>query len=409
MRSSLYAMIAAALTLCEFGSIQAFAQSKEQNTAYAFNDFLVKDVYRGPSKMPDFQRRDHAYASYRTRIRDGLKDGANFAGHYAFIAIGCGMECTLAYVVDVTTGQVYGFSLGGEANLLLNPKFTVQSNLIITHWVSNERCFQENVIWKERNFVSLGKFDVGASDDCTQISQTPVLTGSRPSTTLRPSQTNEWQDVEEHAAAAMNALKMARQKIASSEPNAALIYNNMAGLRSIARHELGCATISDQECMTSTASAARSFGPNIMGQWNILWVAEMFHELSRPDPLSTEKEILQAMRNIDALRALLNSKPEAGQDNVFNAMKNTSSSVALAAEVSGEALRLSSQDIREWMTKIQIAFHGEAASITEPGYLISTLLEDVVNLLVKAEQETDLASADFSIPSGHILINMSHQ
>ncbi len=45
---------------------------------------------------------------FRTRLRAGLKGGANFNGHYAVISHGCGTSCQLNWVVDVTDGKVIG-------------------------------------------------------------------------------------------------------------------------------------------------------------------------------------------------------------------------------------------------------------------------------------------------------------
>ena len=39
--------------------------------------------YRGPVVLPDFDHREKSYASFRTRIRNGVKNGPNFAGHLA--------------------------------------------------------------------------------------------------------------------------------------------------------------------------------------------------------------------------------------------------------------------------------------------------------------------------------------
>ena len=68
--------------------------------------------------MPDFRGRDRAYAMLRTRIRDGAKAGPNFAGYLALVEIGCGAGRRVVRVVDVRTGRVLDFPLGGEHNLV---------------------------------------------------------------------------------------------------------------------------------------------------------------------------------------------------------------------------------------------------------------------------------------------------
>ena len=43
----------------------------------------------------------------RTRLRQALKAGPNFAGHYALAIYGCGTGCIGLSMVDVKTGQIY--------------------------------------------------------------------------------------------------------------------------------------------------------------------------------------------------------------------------------------------------------------------------------------------------------------
>jgi hypothetical protein len=70
-----------------------------------FDRYPVSEVYRGPARMPDFQGRDRDAKDYRTRIRNGIKEGANFAGRYKVIQFGCGTGCAFVYVADVSTGK----------------------------------------------------------------------------------------------------------------------------------------------------------------------------------------------------------------------------------------------------------------------------------------------------------------
>jgi hypothetical protein len=44
---------------------------------------------------------------FKTRIREGYKDGVNFGGHYCFVEWGCGSPCHESVIVDVKTGIVY--------------------------------------------------------------------------------------------------------------------------------------------------------------------------------------------------------------------------------------------------------------------------------------------------------------
>ena len=71
----------------------------------------------------------------------GAKAGPNFAGHLSLVTIGCGAGCVFVPVVDVQTGRVFKNSpLGGEDQSSLDMKYQVDSRLIATRYISNERC-----------------------------------------------------------------------------------------------------------------------------------------------------------------------------------------------------------------------------------------------------------------------------
>ena len=83
-----------------------------------------------PIAMPDFEGRDKSARMFRTRIRDGLAEGANFNGHYSFIAFGCGASCVMSYITDTRTGKVFEPPFGGESTPELAIEFKLDSNLI---------------------------------------------------------------------------------------------------------------------------------------------------------------------------------------------------------------------------------------------------------------------------------------
>ena len=80
--------------------------------------------------MPDFEGRDKSARMFRTRIRDGLAEGANFNGHYSFITFGCGTSCVMSYITDTRTRKVFEPPFGGESTPELAIKFKLDSNLI---------------------------------------------------------------------------------------------------------------------------------------------------------------------------------------------------------------------------------------------------------------------------------------
>ena len=44
---------------------------------------------------------------FRTVIKDGVKQGVNFAGHYCIIEWGCGTQCQSWVIVDQLNGNIY--------------------------------------------------------------------------------------------------------------------------------------------------------------------------------------------------------------------------------------------------------------------------------------------------------------
>lgn len=58
------------------------------------------------AKNIDFPNSPEA-STFRTRLRDALKDGVNFAGHFVLAGWGCGTGCTNGAVIDARNGRVY--------------------------------------------------------------------------------------------------------------------------------------------------------------------------------------------------------------------------------------------------------------------------------------------------------------
>jgi len=44
---------------------------------------------------------------YRTVIRNGAREGPNFAGHYTIVVWGCGLNCRQLAIVDARSGEVF--------------------------------------------------------------------------------------------------------------------------------------------------------------------------------------------------------------------------------------------------------------------------------------------------------------
>ncbi|HEX3561010.1 MAG TPA: hypothetical protein VHU19_17550 [Pyrinomonadaceae bacterium] len=45
--------------------------------------------------------------NFRTQLREGAKQGVNFAGHYTLVSWGCGTACLQVALIDAKTGAVF--------------------------------------------------------------------------------------------------------------------------------------------------------------------------------------------------------------------------------------------------------------------------------------------------------------
>lgn len=125
-------------------------------------------VYQGKIHLPDFSDRDRQFSSFRTRIRDEMKTGPNFAGHYAIVEIGCGTSCRFVFVGDVATGKMFHFPYGGEENYSLDLKYGVKENSVEAHWVDMDKseCVYDSLIWDGKKFESSGPRSIGPREKC---------------------------------------------------------------------------------------------------------------------------------------------------------------------------------------------------------------------------------------------------
>lgn len=91
-------------TVLFFGFLvsETFAQTKTPR----FEDYAVSTRFKG--KAARVNLRSHPQARmFRTMLREGVKGGANFAGHYAINWWGCGTNCIRIGIVDLKTGHAY--------------------------------------------------------------------------------------------------------------------------------------------------------------------------------------------------------------------------------------------------------------------------------------------------------------
>jgi hypothetical protein len=118
-------------------------------------------MYTGAFASPDFRNSPAEFWKFRTVIREGAARGINFAGHYALITIGCGTDCSTTMLVDVTSGIIFDFPLGGENYYNLALDYRPYSRLLIAHWQENEPanpvCVEEELVLVGTSFNPLQK------------------------------------------------------------------------------------------------------------------------------------------------------------------------------------------------------------------------------------------------------------
>ncbi|UFS85071.1 hypothetical protein LPB79_32175 (plasmid) [Rhizobium sp. T136] len=125
-------------------------------------------IYNGPNNYPDFSGRDQRFSNFRIRIADGMTDGPKFAGEYSVIQFGCGTGCSVAYLGNNRTGEVFDVPVGGEDNMYLNLKFQLDSRLLVAQWADNDpgKCFVDFFSFDDGAWTELMRREVGAADAC---------------------------------------------------------------------------------------------------------------------------------------------------------------------------------------------------------------------------------------------------
>lgn len=97
-----------------------------------FADYPTKTYLKGKSVLP---KMTGSVANFRTRVRNGVKAGPNFGGHYTLIEIGCGTSCVFAFLIDAKNGRLIDFPLGGEENYQLQMRYGLDSTLLQAEWM----------------------------------------------------------------------------------------------------------------------------------------------------------------------------------------------------------------------------------------------------------------------------------
>ncbi|HEV7246161.1 MAG TPA: hypothetical protein VGN93_04135 [Shinella sp.] len=152
------------------GQVQDFATeglSSKANRPHAAR-YAATERFTGRTKLPDFRGRDRKFNSFRTRIKNGMREGPNFAGHFSVIQIGCGTGCSFAFVGDNNTGRPADFPRGGEENTYMQLQFETGSRLLAAQWLnfSANKCFIEFFDYDHTRWNLISKVEVGAAEAC---------------------------------------------------------------------------------------------------------------------------------------------------------------------------------------------------------------------------------------------------
>jgi hypothetical protein len=109
--------------ILSFSGLGALAQTKKPPR---FADYPGGAKFRGKASRINFHSCSLA-RMFRTRLRDTVSIGPNFAGHYAVNSWGCGTECIQIGIVDLQNGNVYmpGFSAQAGVDTHANSRLLI--------------------------------------------------------------------------------------------------------------------------------------------------------------------------------------------------------------------------------------------------------------------------------------------
>src|SRR5262249_12276563 len=72
----------------------------------AFQDLPAGPAFTGRVAPPDVTSHPRA-RTYRTALRQEVKEQPDFAGHYTLVQIGCGAGCVIVAIVEARSGRVF--------------------------------------------------------------------------------------------------------------------------------------------------------------------------------------------------------------------------------------------------------------------------------------------------------------
>ena len=84
----------------------AYPQQPGQSGALPrFEDYPATNTFRGKPAAPRIDSAKYG-RTFRTRLREGARQGPNFAGVFTIVIWGCGSSCQHVAVIDARTGRL---------------------------------------------------------------------------------------------------------------------------------------------------------------------------------------------------------------------------------------------------------------------------------------------------------------
>ena len=93
--------------VASLGCLAIDARWTEAAETPRFSDLPTSAAERFSGKPAPVRLTTPQARRYRSMIRDGAREGPNFAGHYTIVQWGCGAGCVRFAVIDARTGSVF--------------------------------------------------------------------------------------------------------------------------------------------------------------------------------------------------------------------------------------------------------------------------------------------------------------
>ncbi len=127
------------VSACMVALLSAVAQAAD------FGDYPAEVVGGGTAPLKLSKSSD--FWQFRTRIREGYQEPANFAGHYVLVWWGCGTDCYSGVVIDKLTGRIYSLPTSD-----LGYEYELESKLLVLDLMQDQ---EAEYLWNGSGFDEL--------------------------------------------------------------------------------------------------------------------------------------------------------------------------------------------------------------------------------------------------------------